>query len=144
MANSNRLVSLCFVAALAVGSACTPKGEEQANQVTQDVKDKAAEIAEEAKDKTKEIAGEVADKGKEMLSATGEAITDGWIVAKVKTKFADEKLLKDSDINVDVKDRVVTLKGTVSSTAAKERAAAIAGGTEGVGRVIDDLVVKAE
>jgi osmotically-inducible protein OsmY len=35
------------------------------------------------------------------------------------------------------------LKGTVPSRAAKARAAAIARGTEGVTRVIDELVIKA-
>ncbi len=39
-------------------------------------------------------------------------------------------------------DHAVTLKGTVASSAAKARAAAIAGGTEGVTRVVNQLVVK--
>lgn len=144
MANSKRLILVSLVVAFSVGSACTPKAEEQAKEVTQDVKDKAAELAEEAKDKTKEIAGDVADKGKEVLSATGEAISDGWIVTKLKAKFADEKLLNDSRIDVDVSDRVVTLKGTVPSAEAKARAATIAGGTDGVRRVVDELAVKVE
>ena len=143
MVNSKRLI-LSVVVAFAVGSACTPKAEDRAKEVTQEVQDKAKEIAEEAKDKTKEIAGEVVDKSKEVLSATGEAISDGWITTKIKAKFADEKILKDSKIDVDTNNRVVTLKGTVGSTAAKARARTIAGGTEGVGRVADDLVVKSE
>lgn len=93
-------------------------------------------------EKTKEIAGATAKKTKEVASATGEAITDGWITTKVKTKFFDETLLKDSDINVETNDHVVTLKGTVMSSAAKARAEAIAGGTEGVTRVVNQLVVK--
>ena len=58
-------------------------------------------------------------------------------------KFVDEALLKGSDINVDAKDRVVTLKGTVKSDAAKARAAAVAGGTEGVKTVVNQIVVRA-
>jgi osmotically-inducible protein OsmY len=143
MANSKRLI-LFVVAAVAVGSACTPKAEDQAKEVTEEVKDKAREIAEETKDKTKEIAEEVVDKSKQVLSATGEAISDGWITTKIKAKFADEKLLKDSKIDVDTNDRVVKLKGTVTSAEAKDRAAAIAGGTEGVGRVVNLLVAKSE
>jgi osmotically-inducible protein OsmY len=144
MANSRRVILLTFVVAFSVVSACTPKAEEQAKEVSQDVKDKAGEIAEGAKDKTKEIAQDVADKGKEVLAATGEAISDGWIVTKLKAKFADEKLLNDSKINVDVSDRVVTLKGTVPSAEAKARATTIAGGTDGVRRVVDELIVKVE
>jgi hyperosmotically inducible protein len=143
MLTSKRLILMFVLVALAVGSACTPEAEERTKEVTEDVKDKAQEIAEETKDKTKEIAGDVADKSKQLLSATGEAISDGWITAKLKAKFADETLLKDSKINVDTSDRVVTLKGTVVSAAAKERAKAIAGGTEGVSRVVDELIVKA-
>jgi hyperosmotically inducible protein len=144
MANSKGLILASLVVAFSVVSACTPRAEEQAKEVTQDVKDKAAEIAEEAKDKTKEIAGDVADKGKEVLSATGEAISDGWIVTKLKAKFADDKLVREGKINVDVKDRVVTLKGTVPSAEAKAQAATIARGTEGVSRVVDELAVKVE
>lgn len=131
MTNSKGLILISLLITFLVGSACTPEAEEKTKEVTEEVKDKAAEVAED-----------VADKGKEVLSATGEAITDGWITTKVKAKFADEKLLKDSSINVDVADRVVTLKGTVASADAKTRAAAIAGGTEGVSRVVDELVVK--
>jgi hyperosmotically inducible protein len=99
-------------------------------------------VAQSIGDKTKEIAGKAATKTKAVASATGEAITDDWITTKVKTKFLDEALLKGSDINVDTNDHVVTLKGTVGSSAASERAAVIAGSTEGVTRVLNQLVVK--
>ena len=52
------------------------------------------------------------------------------------------KLLQDAAIDVDTTDRVVTLRGTVASNAAKARAAEIAGRTEGVTHVINQLVVK--
>jgi hyperosmotically inducible periplasmic protein len=98
--------------------------------------------AQKAGEKTKEIAGATATKTKEIVATTGEAISDGWITTKLKTKFVDETLLKDSDINVETNDRVVTLTGSVASSEAKARAAAIASGTEGVTRVVDQLVVK--
>jgi len=132
MASSKRLI-LFVVAAFAMGAGCTRKDEDQAQEVRQEVKDKA-----------KEIANEVVDKSKQVLSATGEAISDGWITTKIKAKFADEKLLKDDDITVETKERVVTLKGTVSSGDARSRAVSIAGGTDGVGRVVDELKVKSE
>ena len=103
---------------------------------------KAVGATERAGDKTKKMAGTVAKKTTEIASATGEAITDSWITTKVKTKFFDDTLLKNGDITVDTTDHVVTLKGTVASRAARERAAAIAGGTEGVTRVVNQLVVK--
>jgi hyperosmotically inducible protein len=111
--------------------------------IAQKTGDKTKEIAGKTADKTKEIAVAVGSKTKEVVSTTGEAITDGWITTKVKAKFVDETLLKGSDINVDTNDHVVTLKGRVTSAAGKTRAAAIARGTEGVTRVVNQLVVRA-
>jgi osmotically-inducible protein OsmY len=93
-------------------------------------------------EKTKEIAGATAKQTKEVAATTGEAINDSWITTKLKTKFFDETLLKESDIHVETNDRVVTLTGSVASNAAQARAAAIASGTEGVTRVVNQLVVK--
>ena len=50
--------------------------------------------------------------------------------------------LKDSDINVDTNNHVVTLKGTVASAAGKEKAAEIAKATDGVNSVVNELTIK--
>lgn len=136
----------------------TREGVDKAIDETKEAGEKTADgtknIAEKTVDKTKEIAGATADKTKEIVGAvgsttktvvstTGETITDGWITTKVSAKFVDETLLKDSNINVDTDDHVVTLKGRVTSDAGKARAAAIAGSTEGVTRVVNQLVVSA-
>ena len=95
----------------------------------------------EGAEKTKEGAEKVADKTKEGLSKTGEVITDSWITTRIHSKFIDESLLKDSNINVDTKDHIVTLKGTVMSAAGRARAVEQAKEVEGVHRVIDQLVI---
>jgi len=84
----------------------------------------------------------VADRVKKGLSRTGEAITDGWITTKVKWFFVGEDALEGSDINVDTKDKVVTLKGTVRSAAGRDRAVELATNTDGVRRVVNELVIK--
>ena len=94
-----------------------------------------------AVEKTKKGAEKVVDKTKEGLSKTGEVITDGWITTRVKSKFVGEDLLKDSDINVDTNDHVVTLKGTVMSAAARARAVEQAKEVEGVQKVVDLLTI---
>jgi hyperosmotically inducible periplasmic protein len=114
---------------------------DETKNIAQKTGDKTKEIAEKTVDKTKEIAGAVGSKTKEVVSTTGEAITDGWITTKVSAKFVDETLLKNSNIDVGTKDHVVTLKGTVRSSAAKARAAEIARSTEGVTKVVNQLVV---
>jgi hyperosmotically inducible periplasmic protein len=103
--------------------------------------EKTKEGAEKVGEKTKDGAVKVYDKTKEGLSKTGEVITDGWITSRVHSKFVGEDLLKDSDINVDTNDHVVTLRGTVMSPAAKARAVAEAKEVEGVHRVVDHLTI---
>ena len=105
--------------------------------------DKTKEIAVKTADKTEDIARAVGTETKKIVSATGEVITDGWITANVSARFVDEALLKGSNINVDTTEHIVTLKGTVKSDAAKARAGAIAGGTEGVKHVVNQIVVRA-
>jgi osmotically-inducible protein OsmY len=88
-----------------------------------------------------EVDHTLAEKAKAGLTKTGEAITDGWITTKVRWFFVGEDLLKGRDISVDTKDHVVTLTGTVTSTAGRERAVALARRTGGVHRVVDRLTV---
>jgi osmotically-inducible protein OsmY len=113
----------------------TKRAGEKTADVTTDAAKKTGE-------KTNEVAATTGKKTKEAVSATGEEISDSWVTGKIKTKFFDETLLKDSDINVVTTDRVVTLKGTVTTAAASARAASIAAGTEGVTRVVNHLAVK--
>jgi len=103
--------------------------------------EKTKEGAEKVGEKTKSGAEKVADKTKEGLSKTGEVITDGWITTRVKSKFVGEDLLKDSDINVDTNDHVVTLRGTVMSAAGRARAVEQAKEVEGVHKVVDHLTI---
>ena len=108
---------------------------------TKEGAEKTKEGAEKLGEKTKEGAEIVVDKTKEGLSKTGEAITDGWITTRVHSKFVGEDLLKDSDINVDTNDHIVTLRGTVMSAAARARAVAQAKAVEGVHSVVDQLTI---
>jgi hyperosmotically inducible periplasmic protein len=79
------------------------------------------------------------DQAREATSSTGEKITDAWILTKVKAQFVGQDALEGSDINVDVREHVVYLKGTVASDAGKARAAEIARKTDGVTRVVNNL-----
>jgi hyperosmotically inducible protein len=113
------------------------------NQLTIDPKahkdmgDKAAT----AGHKTVEVAKTTGEKTKEAASATGEAITDAWINTRIHSKMVDETTLKGSDINVDVNNHMVTLKGTVASAAGKARAEEIARTTDGVKSVSNLLTI---
>jgi hyperosmotically inducible periplasmic protein len=73
----------------------------------------------------------------------GDTVSDAWLVTKVKAQFWDEDALDDSDINVDAREGVIILRGTVVSQAGKTRAAEIARTTEGVKRVDNQLTIAA-
>lgn len=86
----------------------------------------------------------IADRTKAGLSKTGEKISDAWITTKVKWFVMRDDVLDDSDINVDTRDNVVTLKGTVPTAAGRQRAAELARNTEGVKQVLDQLTIGAK
>src|SRR5688572_31335667 len=69
------------------------------------------------------------------------AIKDGWLVMKVHSEFVNEDVLNGSNIDVDVKNGVVTLQGTVPSEAARARALELARKNDGVKNVVDQLKI---
>jgi hyperosmotically inducible periplasmic protein len=77
-----------------------------------------------------------------LASQTG-AVKDGWLVMKVHSEMVDEDLLSGSDIDVDVKDGVVTLRGTVRTEAGRARALEVARKNDGVKSVVDRLTIAA-
>jgi hyperosmotically inducible periplasmic protein len=83
----------------------------------------------------------VGTKTKDGVSKTGEIMTDGWITSRVNARFVNEDTLKDSHIDVDTSDHIVTLKGTVLTSAGRARAGVVARRTEGVRRVVNNLTI---
>jgi hypothetical protein len=65
--------------------------------------------------------------------------TDAGITSTVKSKLAADDAVKAYQVDVDTRDHVVTLTGTVDSVAAKERAVLLARGTDGVSDVVDNI-----
>ena len=69
------------------------------------------------------------------------AQTDSGITTAVKSKLAADDTVKAYQVDVDTNNHVVTLKGDVNSSLAKERAVEIARNTDGVRDVIDQIRV---
>jgi osmotically-inducible protein OsmY len=94
--------------------------------------------------------GQRVDRTTDKMAATTDnatakaaaAIDDATITTKVKTAVLAEPGLKTLQIDVDTKNGVVTLAGTVDSTALKERATQVAQGVSGVRSVDNNLAVK--
>jgi len=71
----------------------------------------------------------------------GSGVNDGWLWVKTRFELAAADDLRDSTINVDVENDVVTLTGTVGTAAQKARAEAVAKGVDGVKSVRNQLRV---
>jgi hyperosmotically inducible periplasmic protein len=71
----------------------------------------------------------------------GTGANDGWLWVKTRFELATADDLRDSTINVDVDNNVVTLTGTVASAAQKTRAETVAKAVEGVTSVRNQLKV---
>jgi osmotically-inducible protein OsmY len=69
------------------------------------------------------------------------AQTDAGITTNVKTKLAADDTVKAYMVDVDTRNGVVTLSGSVDTAAAKEQAIQIARQTDGVRDVIDQINV---
>jgi osmotically-inducible protein OsmY len=86
-------------------------------------------------DYTAEMAREAREKAKALGQTIGDSLDDAWIHTKITAKLIGNSQTPGRKIDVDVVNRVVTLRGTVESAAAKEEAERIAKETEGVQRV---------
>lgn len=80
---------------------------------------------------------------KESGRTVGTGLNDGWLWVKTRFDLAAADDLRDSTINVDVDNAVVTLTGTVASAAQKTRAEQVAKSVEDVKSVRNQLRVQA-
>jgi osmotically-inducible protein OsmY len=72
----------------------------------------------------------------------GTVIDDATITAGINVKFAKDDLVRAYKIDVDTKDGMVTLTGTVKNEAEAKRAIALAESEEGVKHVSSVLQIK--
>ena len=72
----------------------------------------------------------------------GQGLEDGWIHVKTRAALAAVDDLRDSTINVDVDNAVITLRGDVGSAAEKTAAGKAAQGIDGQKGVKNNLAVK--
>lgn len=91
---------------------------------------------------TADMATEERERARESGDSIGQDLEDAWIHTKIRSKLVGEGELPFGSINVDVVDKVVTLRGTVESQNVKADAQRIATETEGVSRVNNQLKIK--
>jgi hypothetical protein len=94
------------------------------------------------RDRARETGAKIGDAVANTAQRAGEALDEGRITAKVKSKIGLDDTLKGASVSVHTDDGVVTLTGEVMNGAQRQRAEQLARETEGVTRVVDELSVK--
>ena len=82
-----------------------------------------------------------AQQAKDLGRKVGNGLNDGWLWTKTRFDLAAADDLRDSTINVDVVDAVVTLTGTVATAAQKAKAESVSKSVAGVKQVKNMLKV---
>ena len=97
--------------------------------------------AEAAKAQGKAIVDKTATTVGNAATKLEQAVDEGSLTLKIKSKMALDDMVKARTINVDTTGSVVTLTGTVESNQERERAVRLARETVGVTDVVDKLRV---
>jgi hyperosmotically inducible protein len=137
------LLTASSLAVLFALGACGQRVDTASNEAAQpSVSTRTEQAANEAKQETREAAADTNTAVMGAGAAMGNKIDDAQIVTKVKGKFAADDEIKALSIDVDAKDGMVTLSGTVPSEKAKERASDLVRNTEDVKGLDNKLTVK--
>jgi osmotically-inducible protein OsmY len=102
-------------------------------QVIDMIKVKPAELA--RSEYTEVMARRAQENALVLGNKVGNSLDDAWLYTKVTTRLTTNSGSSALKINVDVKDKVVTLRGRVDSESAKDEAERIAKETDGVKNV---------
>ena len=79
----------------------------------------------------------------DTASGVVAGLDDGWITAKIQSKYFVDPDVKGRDIDVVTKQGIVTLTGTVEKPSERRQAVDIARNTDGVREVKDQLTLRA-
>src|SRR5688572_11035763 len=102
------------------------------------------EIERRPVDKTaaREAGAEIGERAAVAAARVSESLEEGSLTAKIKAKMVLDDLVKARAINVTTDGTAVTLAGTVHSPQERDRALTLARETNGVTKVVDQLVVR--
>jgi osmotically-inducible protein OsmY len=90
----------------------------------------------------REAGADLGEKTAAAASRINESLEEGSLTAKIKAKMVLDDQVKALQINVTTDGTTVTLAGTVHTSQERERALALARETNGVTKVVDQLVIR--
>jgi hyperosmotically inducible protein len=95
-------------------------------------------------DYTPELARKEMERAKAHKETVGDSLDDAWIHAKIVAQLVGDADTPARKINVDVKNNMVTLRGSVETAKEKQEAERVAKQTDGVKSVNNQLKVMAK
>lgn len=101
-----------------------------------------ATMAGAAMDSTKDAANKTGNAMSNAADKTGSMLGDAAITAKVKSALLADPDVKGLKVDVDTKDNIVTLSGTLDNRSFADKAESIAKGIDGVKSVNNKLAAK--
>jgi osmotically-inducible protein OsmY len=119
------------------GRAAEGEVRDEARDAGRTVSEAGRDVGRTVSEAGRDVGRTASEAGRDVADATGDAA----VTAAVKSKFLADTTISGLKIDVDTKDNVVTLTGTVGSAAEKAEAVRIARATSGVKSVRDNLKV---
>jgi osmotically-inducible protein OsmY len=122
------------------------KGNEQAAKAGREIDQaasKAGEKIDQGADKAQSAARDAAAVAKEKAGEVLTVVDDSAITASVKADLLKDPKLSSQKVDVRTQEGQVTLTGSVSDAAAKQRASEVAAAVSGVQKVNNELQVAA-
>jgi len=98
--------------------------------------------ADRARQQGAQAVSKAASTAADVATKVQETVAESAITTKIKSKMVLDDLVKARTIGVSTTGSVVTLTGTVASSAERERAVRLAKETNGVTEVVDKLQIR--
>lgn len=143
MDTSFKLISISIILAAGLTACDNPGSGERLGEKIDNSAERTEEKLDNMADRTENKLDRMGEKIEDKTAQLGTSIDDATITAKVKSAILAEPGLSALQINVDTKNGIVTLSGTVDGVDHREKANAIASSVAGVNRVENNLTLKA-
>ena len=111
-------------------------------RAAQDTREAIGTAGEASTEKAREVGAQVGETAAVAANQAKDALANGAITAKIKSKMTLDDTVKAMNIDVDTSNGTVTLSGTVETEAQRQRALQLARETNGVRQVVDHLKVR--
>jgi osmotically-inducible protein OsmY len=127
---------------LLVSTGCDRSTQDKARQRQAEAEQKIRKLGGEAKQRAREVDRNIKDAVQPDREHAGEKLDNAALLAKVKAKLAsDIGVATLTNVNVDTRGSVVTLRGTIASDTQRQEIQRTVSQVSGVTSVVNELKV---